>query len=168
MIITRIILTFATVFFMLFMLMLVVFIPLVFSYVDAFSHSMLAFITWPILLLSFSVSLSCLYKYAPHRRSAKWRWVIPGALMATFLWIVGSFFFNSYITHYAGYNKTYGSMGGVVILLMWFYVTAYTVLLGAEINAASELQTFKDTTTGNEKPIGNRGAYVADNGPETQ
>ena len=76
--------------------------------------------------------------------------------------------FNLYITEYASYNETYGSMGGVVILLMWFYVTAYTVLLGAEINAASELQTFKDTTTGNEKPIGNRGAYVADNGPEIQ
>ncbi len=165
MIIARIVLTLATVFFMLFMLLLVVFIPLIFSYINTFSQTMLAFITWPILLLSFSISLACLYKYAPHRKSAKWRWVIPGALIATFLWIMGSFFFNLYITHFAGYNKTYGSMGGVVILLMWFYVTAYTVLLGAEINAATELQTLKDTTTGNEKPIGQRGAYVADNGP---
>lgn len=148
------------------MLLLVVVIPLLLTYVNESSRDILALLTWPLLLLLFSLSLSCLYKYAPHRTTAKWRWVIPGALLATFFWLGGSFLFNLYIAHYAGYNKTYGSMGGVIILLMWFYVTAYTVLLGAEINAAAELQTVEDSTIGDKKLQGDRGAYVADNGPE--
>lgn len=166
MVIARIVLTLATVTFILLMLLLVVVIPLLLTYVNESSRNILALLTWPLLLLLFSLSLSCLYKYAPHRTTAKWRWVIPGALLATFFWLGGSFLFNLYIAHYAGYNKTYGSMGGVIILLMWFYVTAYTVLLGAEINAAAELQTVEDSTIGDEKPQGDRGAYVADNGPE--
>jgi membrane protein len=126
---------------------------------------MLAWISWPLLLLVFNLSLTCLYRYAPHRASAKWRWVTPGALVATLVWLAGSYLFNLYITEYASYNETYGSMGGVVILLMWFYLTAFTILLGAEVNAALELQTIEDTTTGDEKPVGKRGAYVANNGP---
>jgi len=168
MILARIVLTFATVLFMLLMLLLVVVIPLLIGDVNESNQKMLGLITWPLLLLLFNLSLACLYKYAPHRSSAKWRWVLPGAFLATLFWLAGSFLFNLYITHYAGYDKTYGSMGGVIILLMWFYVTAYAVLLGAGINAAAELQTLHDTTTGDEKPQGERGAYVADNGPKTK
>lgn len=168
MIIARILLTFATVLFMLLMLLLVVITPLLISYINESNQNMLGLITWPLLLLLFNLSLACLYKYAPHRSSAKWRWVLPGAFLATLFWLAGSFLFNLYITHYAGYDKTYGSMGGVIILLMWFYVTAYAVLLGAVINASAELQTLHDTTTGDEKPLGERGAYVADNGPKTK
>lgn len=168
MILARIVLTFATVLFMLLMLLLVVVIPLLIGDVNESNQKMLGLITWPLLLLLFNLSLACLYKYAPHRSSAKWRWVLPGAFLATLFWLAGSFLFNLYITHYAGYDKTYGSMGGVIILLMWFYVTAYAVLLGAGINAAAELQTLHDTTTGVEKPQGERGAYVADNGPKTK
>tara|TARA_R110001583_G_scaffold34137_4_gene114884 strand:- start:126 stop:1061 length:936 start_codon:yes stop_codon:yes gene_type:complete len=168
MIIARILLTFATVLFMLLMLLLVVITPLLIGYINESNQNMLGLITWPLLLLLFNLSLACLYKYAPHRSSAKWRWVLPGAFLATLFWLAGSFLFNLYITHYAGYDKTYGSMGGVIILLMWFYVTAYAVLLGAVINAAAELQTLHDTTTGDEKPLGERGAYVADNGPKTK
>ncbi|WP_286270703.1 YihY/virulence factor BrkB family protein [Thalassotalea hakodatensis] len=167
MIIARVLLTLATILLMLLMLLLLVGIPLIFSYINESSQKILNLITWPLLLLTFYLSLANLYKYAPHRTSAKWRWVTPGALMATLLWLTGSFLFNLYITEYAGYNETYGSMGGVIILLMWFYVTTYTILLGAEINAAAELQTLKDTTIGDEKPQGERGAYVADNGPKT-
>ena len=168
MIIARILLTFATVLFMLLMLLLVVITPLLIGYINESNQNMLGLITWPLLLLLFNLSLACLYKYAPHRSSAKWRWVLPGAFLATLFWLAGSFLFNLYITHYAGYDKTYGSMGGVIILLMWFYVTAYAVLLGAVINASAELQTLHDTTTGDEKPLGERGAYVADNGPKTK
>jgi membrane protein len=168
MIVVRILLTLATVLIMLLMLLLIVGIPILLNLVNESSQSLLSWITWPILLLVFNLSLASLYKYAPHRESAKWRWVTPGATLATLFWLIGSYLFNLYISEYASYNETYGSMGGVVILLMWFYITAYTILLGAEINAASELQTLKDTTTGDEKPRGERGAYVANNGPETK
>jgi membrane protein len=168
MILVRVLLTLATVLIMLLMLLLIAGIPLVLSLVNKNSQSLLGWITWPILLLVFNLSLASLYKYAPHRESAKWRWVTPGAMLATLFWLAGSYIFNLYISEYASFNETYGSMGSVVILLMWFYVTAYTILLGAEINAAAELQTVKDTTTGDEKPLGERGAYVANNGPETK
>jgi membrane protein len=166
MMLVRILLTLATVMTMLLMLLLIVGIPLVLNFLDESVQTLLGWITWPILLLVFNVALASLYKYAPHRASAKWRWVTPGAVLATLFWLVGSYFFNLYIGEYASYSKTYGSMGGVVILLMWFYVTAYTILLGAAINASTELQTAQDTTTGDEKPKGERGAFVADNGPE--
>lgn len=165
MIIVRTMLTLATILTMLLMLLMIVIIPFALSMLDETSQSLLSWVTWPILLILFNLSLASLYKYAPHRASAKWRWTTPGAVLATLFWLVGSYFFNLYITEYASYNETYGSMGGVVILLMWFYVTAFTILLGAAINAAAELQTEEDTTTGEEKPKGKRGAYVANNGP---
>ena len=147
------------------MLLMIVIIPFALSMLDETSQSLLGWVTWPVLLIIFNLSLASLYKYAPHRVSAKWRWTTPGALLATLFWLVGSYFFNLYITEYASYNETYGSMGGVVILLMWFYVTAFTILLGAAINAAAELQTEEDTTAGKAKPKGERGAYVANHGP---
>lgn len=166
-IVVRVLLTLATVLVMLLMLLMVVGIPISLSFLNEPMQTLLAWISWPLLLLVFHLSLTCLYRYAPHRASAKWRWVTPGALIATIVWLAGSYLFNLYITEYASYNETYGSMGGVVILLMWFYLTAFTILLGAEINAAAELQTIRDTTTGHEKPIGERGAYVANNGPDS-
>ncbi|TYK66673.1 YihY/virulence factor BrkB family protein [Colwellia echini] len=167
-IVVRVLLTLATILIIIVMLLLIVGIPLVLSVVSESSQTLVGWFTWPTLLIVFNFSLASLYKYAPHRESAKWRWVTPGAVLATLFWLLGSYFFNLYISEYASYNETYGSMGGVVILLMWFYVTAYTILLGAEINAATELQTIEDTTTGDEKPQGERGAYVADNGPKTE
>lgn len=168
MILVRVLLTLATVLTILLMLLLIVGIPLVLGFFDEASQTLFAWITWPILLLVFSFSLASLYKYAPHRESAKWRWVNPGAALATLFWLIGSYLFNLYISEFASYGETYGSMGGVVVLLMWFYVTAYTILLGAAINAAIELQTTRDTTTGKAKPKGERGAYVANHGPEDE
>ena len=165
MIVVRTMLTLATILTMLLMLLMIVIIPFALSMLDETSQSLLGWVTWPVLLIIFNLSLASLYKYAPHRVSAKWRWTTPGALLATLFWLVGSYFFNLYITEYASYNETYGSMGGVVILLMWFYVTAFTILLGAAINAATELQTEEDTTAGKAKPKGERGAYVANHGP---
>ena len=165
MIVVRTMLTLATILTMLLMLLMIVIIPFALSMLDETSQSLLGWVTWPVLLIIFNLSLASLYKYAPHRVSAKWRWTTPGAILATLFWLVGSYFFNLYITEYASYNETYGSMGGVVILLMWFYVTAFTILLGAAINAAAELQTEEDTTAGKAKPKGERGAYVANHGP---
>jgi membrane protein len=85
-----------------------------------------------------------------------------GAIVATVLWLGGSALFSLYVSNFADYDKTYGSLGVVLILMMWFLLSAYAVLLGSEINAEMEHQTAKDTTAGAERPRGRRGAYVAD------
>ena len=117
---------------------------------------------WPILALAFMIVLAALYRYAPSRSEPRWRWVTPGAVGATALWIIGSVLFSWYVSSFGSYNETYGSLAAVVVLMMWFWVSAYIVLLGAEWNAESEHQTERDTTTGRERPLGERGAYVAD------
>ena len=78
------------------------------------------------------------------------------------LWIIGSVAFSLYVSNFGSYNETYGAIAGVAVLLLWLYLTAYIILLGAEVNAETERQTLKDTTTGPEKPMGQRGAEAAD------
>ncbi|WP_207458325.1 YihY/virulence factor BrkB family protein [Azospirillum sp. SYSU D00513] len=119
---------------------------------------------WPILAAAIMFVLAVLYRYAPDRREAKWRWVSWGAGAATFLWLLGSVGFSVYVSNFGSYNETYGSVGAVVVLLLWFNLTAYVILMGAELNAEIEHQTVQDTTAnnGNERPLGQRGAYVAD------
>jgi membrane protein len=120
-------------------------------------------ISWPLLALTFNFALVLLYRYAPHRKAAKWRWLTLGSCIATVLWILASIGFSFYVSRFASYNETYGSLGGVVIMLMWLYISAYIVILGASVNAATEQQTAIDSTVGPAKKRGNRGAYVADN-----
>jgi len=117
---------------------------------------------WPILGVMFMVMLAVLYRYAPCRHEPKWQWVSWGAGAATFFWLIVSAGFAFYADNYGAYNQTYGSLGTAVILLMWFWLTAYIILLGAELNSEMEHQTKKDTTTGEPKEMGQRGAYVAD------
>jgi membrane protein len=117
---------------------------------------------WPILAGAFMAALAVLYRYGPSRAEPRWRWVSWGAAAATLLWIVGSLLFSWYVTNFGSYNETYGSVGAVVILMMWFWLSAYIVLLGAELNAEMEHQTEQDSTSGTAQPLGRRGAYVAD------
>lgn len=133
---------------------------------DLISAKQASWMSLPVMLLLFNVSLSALYRYAPNRKSAQWRWVTPGSMFATLLWIAASYGFSFYLSEFASYNKTYGSVGGIIVLLMWLYLSAYIILIGAEVNSAIELQTSADSTVGNDKPIGKRGAFVADNTPE--
>jgi membrane protein len=93
------------------------------------------------------------------------RWVSTGAITATVLWVVASVAFSLYVNNFGSYGKTYGSLAGVVVLLLWLYITALVVLLGAELNAETEGQTKKDTTVGEEEPMGDRGAVKADQPP---
>ncbi len=108
------------------------------------------------------LALSLLYRFGPSRRAPSWHWVTPGSLVATVLWLLASLLFSYYVQHLASYDSTYGPLGAVVGVMMWFYVSALAVLVGAELNAELELQTTRDSTSGAEKPIGARGAYVAD------
>ncbi|MCG9758566.1 YihY family inner membrane protein [Pseudoalteromonas sp. S4498] len=125
--------------------------------------SVIQLITWSILAVLFHFSLAFVYRYAPHRRAAKWRWITLGSFTATGLWILASLGFSYYVAQFASYNETYGSLGGVVIMMMWLYLSAYIIIFGAALNASAELQTLKDSTVGPAKTRGQRGAFVADN-----
>jgi membrane protein len=107
------------------------------------------------------IGLAVVFRYGPSRTKAQWRWTTPGAVFATLAWIIGSALFSLYVANFADYNKTYGSMGAIVILLTWFLLTAYVMLIGGELNAEMERQTEKDTTEAR-KPMGQRGASAAD------
>lgn len=118
--------------------------------------------SWLVLVGLMIFGLGVIYRYGPSRAPANWRWLTPGAILATALWLLASAGFSFYVANFASYNETYGTLGGVIILLMWLYISAYVVLLGAELNAELELQTAQDTTTGPPQPMGQREAYAAD------
>jgi membrane protein len=119
-------------------------------------------IRWTLLLVAMSVMLAVLYRIAPDRRAPKFRWVSVGALVATVIWLLASFGFSIYVENFGSYGETYGTLAGVVVLLLWLWITMFVVLFGAEINAESEHQTTADTTVGENQPIGKREAVKAD------
>ena len=119
-------------------------------------------VEWPVLVLFMIGMLAVLYRYAPARDEPQWEWTSPGAIAASILWVVSSILFSIYVAHFGNYNKTYGSLGAVIVLLTWLWLSAYLVLLGAEINGESERQTKKDTTEGEPQPMGTRDATAAD------
>ena len=119
-------------------------------------------VRWPLLAVFAMLGLGILYRYAPDRDPARWRWVSWGAFLATVVWLAVSAGFSFYVSNFGNYNKTYGSLGAVVVVLLWFLLTAYVALLGAELNAEMEHQTARDTTKGPDQPRGHRHAYVAD------
>ena len=118
--------------------------------------------SWFILLGLFSFFLSFIFRFAPCRRKAKWQWVSRGAIISSVLWALVSVGFSFYASKFGDFNKTYGSLGAVIVLMMWFYLSSLVILLGAEINAELEHQTGRDTTHGRPKPMGSRGAEMAD------
>lgn len=121
---------------------------------------------WPMLAALVWVAIAVLFRIAPHRSSAKWRWITPGAFVATFMWILLSVLFSIYVENFGNYSATFGSLSVGVVMLLWIYYSTMTILLGASLNAELEHQTKIDTTTGPPAPLGQRGAYVADNLPE--
>ena len=109
-------------------------------------RALIGILRWPVVLLLFAAVLALLYRYAPSRDEPHWSWVSWGAAAAALLWIAGSVLFSVYVGRFATYNKTYGSLGAVVVLLMWLWLSAYAVLLGAELNAEMERQTGRGPT----------------------
>jgi membrane protein len=120
---------------------------------------------WVLIVIVITIALAVLYRVAPDRDAPKLRWVSVGAGLATLLWIIASVGFSIYVSQFGSYTKTYGAIAGIVILLLWLFITAYAILLGAEINAESEQQTVADTTKGAPKPMGERDAVKADSMP---
>lgn len=123
---------------------------------------LIQWLRWPLMAVIIIGALGLTYKIAPDRQSPKFRWVSWGAVIATILWLAGSILFSLYIENFGNYDETYGSFAAVIILMLWFYITAYIILLGAEINSEMEHQTRKDSTTGEDKPMGQRNAWHAD------
>ncbi len=130
--------------------------------ITAHQATLIRIASFVLLVLAVLVGLSLLYRYGPSRERPRWRWVTPGSLAATVLWVLVSALFSFYVGQFATYDATYGPLGTVVGVMMWFFVTVYAVLLGAELNAELELQTARDSTDGPPRPMGARGAYVAD------
>jgi len=128
----------------------------------SFGKTLTAIIRWPVLVVLIMLALAATYRFAPSREEPRWRWVSWGAALATVLWLIGSALFSIYVGQFAAYDKSYGSLGAVVVLLMWLYLSAFAVLIGAELNAEIEHQTARDSTTGAQRPMGTRGARMAD------
>lgn len=121
------------------------------------------YLPWPFLAAMIVLLLNFTYSYFPNRRRAKWQWITYGSAVATLVWIVASLLFSFYVSNFGDYNKTYGSVGAVVVLMIWFYISAFIVLLGGTLNAEMEHQTAVDSTRGRpSKPRGRRGASMAD------
>lgn len=149
---------------------LLVALPALLEFFGVAAHrlTLIRLASFALLVVAVLAGLSLLYRYGPDRRKPRWSWVTPGSLAATVLWVGASALFSYYVANFATYDATYGPLGTVAGVMMWFYVTAYAVLLGAELNAELELQTVRDSTDGPPRPLGRRGAYVADHVAEVR
>jgi len=117
---------------------------------------------WPLLYVVILFALLCLYRYGPSRTHPQWKWVTLGSAIAGGLWVIGSLLLSWYVGNFGSYNATYGSLGAVIGFMMWMWFSTIIVLVGGEINAEMEHQTAKDTTEGRKRPMGSRGAKMAD------
>ncbi|MGH8545935.1 MAG: YihY/virulence factor BrkB family protein [Gammaproteobacteria bacterium] len=157
-------LTLAGMLFLIVFLFLIVGIPAVINTLDLAgpAAALFDFLRWPLLAIGGIVAIGVLYRRAPDRNMPNWRWITWGAVIATTLWLIASVLFSYYVANFSSYNAVYGSLGVVVILMMWLLLSVYCILFGAEINAEIEHQTEVDTTVGEPKPMGERGAHAAD------
>ena len=119
-------------------------------------------LSYLLVALGGAAGAATLYRYAPNRRTSKWVWLTPGSLFAAVAWVALTVGFGIYVASFGNYNATYGSLGAVVVMLTWLYLSSYVLLLGAELNSELEHQTGRDSTTGAEQPLGSRGARSAD------
>jgi membrane protein len=143
---------------------LVVIFPLLLAAlgVGGVDYPVVAYLRWPVLLVLMILALAVLYRYGPSRRVAKWRWISVGSVLAALACLAVSSLFSWYLGNFANYNATYGALGAVVGLMMWLWLSTVVVLIGAELNSEIEHQTAQDSTVGPAKPLGVRGAVMAD------
>lgn len=117
---------------------------------------------WPVMFICVAIALASVYRFGPSREAPRWRWLTWGSVVATLLWLIASALFSFYAANFGTFNETYGSLGAVIGFMTWLWISAIVILLGAELNAEIEHQTARDTTTGAPKPMGARGAKMAD------
>lgn len=139
-------------------------VPVVLNFIwlDQWTELLAKLARWPLLLLLVGIGITMVYRYGPSRHPAKLRWLTWGTAFSTILWLVASFTFSFYIENFADYNATYGTLGALIGFMVWTWISVIILILGAEINSELEHQTTKDTTIGTPRPMGERGAYVAD------
>jgi membrane protein len=139
-------------------------VPAVLAFVGLGSATelLISLLRWPIIIVVSAAAISLLYRYGPSRERAKWRWVTWGGCFAAIVWLIASILFSWYLSNFADYNATYGSLGAVIGFMLWTWISVVILLLGAELNSELEHQTARDSTTGAEKPLGHRGATMAD------
>ena len=157
-------LTFSIILFMWLALAVIIGVPALLAYANLNGLAALVtrYMPWIILVLLFALATFILYRIGPSRRQAKFRWVVPGVIFATLSWLLISAGFSYFVAEFSNFNKFYGSLSAVIILLVWFWLTAFVVIVGAELNAELERHTIADTTRGRNRPIGKRGAAMAD------
>src|SRR5436190_10392414 len=142
----------------------VVVLPLVLGYIGLGSVGgiVLSVVRWPLLLALIIIGLAVLYRFGPSRREARWQWLSVGSVFAAVTWLASSALLSWYLANFGNYDATYGSLGAAIGLMMWMWVSSIVILFGAELNSETEHQTARDSTTGREKPLGSRGAVMAD------
>ena len=123
--------------------------------------SALAPLRWPVLFALYVGALAVIYRFGPCRARARWRWLTPGALFAASLSVLVSFVFSSFLTTFVRLDS-YGPLATAMAFLLWTWISVQVILMGAELNAEIEHQTAHDTTTGEPRPLGERGAVMAD------
>ena len=142
----------------------IIVLPLVFSPfgLGSLTETLARVARWPVLLLVLLIGLAVLYRYGPDRRAARWQWVTVGSVFAAVTWIVASFLFSWYLSNFANYNATYGSLGAAVGVMIWLWISTTVMLLGAELNAEIEHQTARIRPSARTSLLGARGAVMAD------
>jgi membrane protein len=156
--------TIATIVFLLIALVCIVALPVVLNYLPlpGATSVILEVARWPILLVLVAFGLTLIYRNGPSRTEPRWQWITWGSAFAAIVWLAASAVFSWYSAHFGSFNKTYGSLGAVIGFMTWMWLSIIVVLIGAKLNAEIEHQTARDTTTGRPKPLGGRGAKMAD------
>jgi membrane protein len=162
--------TIGAILFVLLALAAVVVLPLALDFVGfkSFTGTILTYARWPVVLVAVAFVIALFYRFGPSRTHPRWRWVSTGSVAAAILWLGGSLLFSWYVANFGSYNKTYGSLGAAIGFMTWIWISAIIVLAGAELNSEIEHQTAHDTTVGPDRPIGQRGATMADTIGATQ
>ncbi|RYG59983.1 MAG: YihY/virulence factor BrkB family protein [Alphaproteobacteria bacterium] len=139
-------------------------VPLVLNFIGfgVVAEMLIRFMRWPVLMVMSALAIALLNRYGPSREHARWSWVTPGSLFVMAAWVVMSSAFSFYLSNFANYDKTYGALGTAIAVMVWVWCSTYILLVGAAVNAEMEHQTAKDTTVGTAKPLGTRGAKMAD------
>ena len=142
----------------------VVVFPIAMSFIGlgTWGEILIRVLRWPSLFVIVLFGLALLYRFGPSRTRARWQWLTVGSLFAAAAWLAGSGLLSWYLANFADYDATYGSLGAAIGLMMWMWLSATVILVGAELNSEIEHQTAIDSTTGMAKPLGARGAVVAD------
>jgi membrane protein len=128
-------------------------------------RAVVPWLAWSALAVLMTVALAVLYRVAPDRKGARWRWTSWGATGATVVWVMASLALFAYVRRLGTYASTYGSLAGVAISMFWLWLTVLLVVVGAAVNAEAERQTSRDSTVGPDRPVGEREAVVADSVP---